>query len=86
MHQNRVNSTIKSGKEIELNMERIDKNRNEIRIPKMSDSQIKIKLNPCFIMALKGFMAFRLEGVINFIHDSCLIQLDEFVKSSTIVT
>ena len=67
MHQNRVNSTIKSGKEIERNMERIDKNRNEIRIPKMSDSQIKIKLNPCFIMALKGFMAFRLEGVINFI-------------------
>ena len=62
-------------------MERIDKNRNEIRIPKMSDSQIKIKLNPCFIMALKGFMAFRLEGVINFIHDSNLIQLDEFVKS-----
>ena len=62
-------------------MERIDKNRNKIRIPKMSDSQIKIKLNPCFIMALKGFMAFRLEGVINFIHDSSLIQLDEFVKS-----
>ena len=73
-------------------MERIDKNRNKIRIPKMSDSQIKIKLNPCFIMALKGFMAFRLEGVINFIHDSSLIKLGsnsskvEFDKSSTIVT
>lgn len=52
----------------------------------MSDSQIKIKLNPSFIMALKGLMAFTIEGVIYFIHDSWLIQLDEFVKSSTIVT